>query len=110
MSGVTGIDTLNRNMSALPAKTKGGLRKGMRKSMSSILEEARANAPRQTGELQDSGRLVESRDGISAEFSAQHAAAVHEDPRSSGHKFMSKVLQRRQATLIDEITKAAKLG
>jgi hypothetical protein len=44
-----------------------------------ILVEAQARCPVRTGELRDSGRVVETADGARIEFTADHAVVVHED-------------------------------
>lgn len=51
---------------------------GMRGFMEEVLDVAVANAPRETGELQESGKLWENPKSFRIAFDAPHAAVQHE--------------------------------
>ena len=68
-----------------------------------MLAAAQERAPVVSGELRDSGRVVDAQDGAQVEFTAEYAAEVHENPESEGFRFLESVIDERSGALPDDI-------
>jgi hypothetical protein len=70
-----------------------------------VLVEAQARCPVRTGELRDSGRVVETDAGARIEFTAPHAVVVHEDLDLHHAHGRAKFLE---SALLDDANSAAR--
>lgn len=57
-----------------------------------ILIEAKNNCPVVTGNLKNSGRIIDEREGKTVAFAADYAYYVHENYNSRGFKFLEKAV------------------
>lgn len=74
-----GLDSLLGNLQSLRFGAPEAMRAQTRAQAEDLLERARGLAPKLTGQLADSGRLVESPEGWDVVFDAPYAAKVHEE-------------------------------
>lgn len=86
------------------------VRDGVREVASEVLEVARVRAPKLTGELRRSGKVTDTAQGSELAFTAEHATTVHEDPLSSGHKFLETAIKERSGDFAATVAKGVDLG
>ena len=89
-------------------------REGMRDHMNVVLDRAKADAPKDTGELEESGKLYENPKSFRIAFEADHAAVQHErldfnHPKGGKAKYLEDAFNdllpgaiRRTAKAIDK--------
>lgn len=82
------------NIEATQQSLQQGAEEGLRVAAEQVLSIAESNAPIVTGELVSSGFIDLSDSEAAVGFSADHAAMVHENPNSSGFKFLENAIQQ----------------
>jgi hypothetical protein len=79
-----GLPEMQRKMRKAAEEIGANAKAAVEAEAQRILEEAKKRVPVDTGELRDSGRVVTVESGNTVtsriEFTAEHAAHVHEDP------------------------------
>lgn len=101
-SRVTGIDP-RQAFAELSKLAKGATVEAIRERAGDLLEDARDRVPVVTGTLRDSGKVDELADGADVVFSADYATDVHENPDSTGYKFLEGALKATSPDVVDDV-------
>lgn len=95
-------------------KVKRELLDGVEKSLvdqaEAMLVRARELAPEKTGRLKASMKNVPIEDGSRLEVGVPYAADVHENPSSTGHKFLENAVKELSAGFADRVADGVKRG
>lgn len=79
-------------------------RNNMKDAAKECLEDTNKIVPVQTGELKNSGKIVEvNKDEIDVVYNCDHALIVHENPHSRGYKFLEKTVDENRKKYEDII-------
>lgn len=102
-------DTFTPKLQSLARQIKEDVRVALREEAADIVQAAQQIVPVVTGELKQSGGVVETEDGAAAEFIADYAVDVHENPNSEGFRFLERAADERSSGLPDRVAEKAKV-
>lgn len=111
-SSVSGVDDVKKRLKRLATTVPTATDQALIDLGKELLQTATQNAPRDTGELQDSGYTQVLAPGVvRIGFKAPHAAAVHErldlHHASGSPKFLERAITEGKSDAIDTLAKAA---
>jgi HK97 gp10 family phage protein len=105
-----GADDLRKALEKAVEKAPGALAKAMLDEADKVLEEAKANAPVDTGRLRDSGAVSSDLSGdkleVGVTFDTDYAIAVHERMERRGNKFLERAFLERASKIPAEYAEA----
>ena len=97
------FDELAKDLTKIADHTVDAIKLGQERVHFKIANVARARAPFRTGHLRRSGFSTHKH----IAFGADYAATIHENPNSSGYKFLESAIKDASSAYADDVAKAA---
>lgn len=82
---------------------------GMADAARLVLADSQQRVPVITGELRDSGTVVEGPSGATVAYTADYAGDVHDNPNSSGFGYLQHAVDAKAGEIPDIVVNKARL-
>jgi len=90
----TGLQEALKHLTSEPDKVQVELLDTMSKTVNAVVADAKKNVPVISGSLQKSIHSSKTKDGFTVTVDAPYGLAVHENPNSSGYKFLELAMKK----------------
>jgi len=89
----------------IKANLKQNVQEAAKEVGESLFDEAQSRVPVKTGNLKESGNLEVAEDSVAISYDAEYAYKVHENPNSTGYKWLERTLIDAQVEVAEKIAK-----